>query len=100
MPHLDLVVVVIISTIIEVEEGIITEEEVMVVEKDLMPFHSSIHHTLPIRINLISFLQHHSFKVPRMRDHPIRYVERVVIQLLTVTVEWIMLTKESILPLN
>ena len=56
MPHLDLVVVVIISTIIEVEEGIITEEKVMVVEKDLMPFHNSIHHTLPIRINPIIFI--------------------------------------------
>ena len=104
MPHLDLVVVVIISIIIEVEEGIITEEEIMVVVEDLMSFHSSIHHTLPIRIIPISSLHHHNFKVPfkvpRMKDHPVRYVGRVVIQLLTVTIAWTMLTKESTLPQN
>ena len=100
MPHLDLVVVVIISIIIEVNEGIITKEEVMVVVEDLMSFHSSIHHTLPIRTIPISSLHHHGFKVPKMKGHPVRYVGRVVIQLLTVTVAWTMLTKESTLPPN
>ena len=105
MPHLDQEVVVIISTITEVEEGItITKEEVMMVVEHLMFFHISFHHTLPIRTIPISSLHHHSFKVPfkvpRMRDHLVRYMGRAVIQLLNVTIEWIILTKESTLPQN
>ena len=77
MPLLDLVVI--INTIVKVEEGIATKEEVMVVVKDLIPFHNNIHHTPQIKINQISFLHHHRFRVPRMRDQPVRYVARVVI---------------------
>ena len=102
MPHLDQEVVVIISTITEVEEGItIIEEEVMVVVKHLMFFHISFHHTLPIRTIQISSLHHHSFQVPfkvqEMRGHHVRYVGRVVIQQLIVTIAWTMPTKESTL---
>ena len=77
------------------------EEEVMVVIEHLMFFHISFHHTLPIRTIPISSLHHHSFKVPfkvqEMRGHHVRYVGRVVIQQLIVTIAWTMPTKESTL---
>ena len=98
MPHLDQEVVVIISTITEVEEGItITKEEVMIVVEHLMFFHISFHHTLPIRTIPINSFHHHSFKVPEMRGHHVKYVGRVVTQHLIVTIAWTMPTKESTL---
>ena len=101
MLHLDQVVVAIISTTTYEEEEItIIEEEAMVVVEHLMLFHISFHHTLQIRtiqISSLSSLHHHNFKVREMRGHHVRYVGRVVIQQLIVTIAWTMPTKESTL---
>ena len=101
MPHLDQVVVVLISTTIEEDEGItIIEEEVMVVEEVMVLFHTSFHQTPQIRIIKANSLHHLSFKAQEMKGHHVRYVGRVAIQQLIATIAWTMPTKESTLQLS
>lgn len=57
------------------EEEMEIEVEVMEVVNDPILLHINTLHTQQIRI---SFLQHR-LKVPRMRDQPIKIVERLVI---------------------
>ena len=78
------------------EEEMEIDVKVMEVVKVPILRHINTFHTHQIRISRISFVQHR-LKVPRLRDQPVKSVERLVILPLTAIIGWTMLFKGSIL---
>ena len=78
------------------EEEMEIDVKVMEVVEVPILLHINTLHTHQIRISRISFLQHR-LKVPRLRDQPVKSVERLVILPLTAIIGWTMLFKGSIL---